>query len=56
MSIVSSLFVALTIIFNKKLRAHPNMLIAYMSIANFGVILNILIWSIGTEDFVCYFG
>ena len=56
LSIISSILVAFTIIFNKKLRGHPNMLMAYMAIANIGSCYNTLIWASDTQDVVCYFG
>jgi hypothetical protein len=56
LSMVASLVVALTIFTNKKLKEHPNMLIAFLSIANFLSCTNLLVYIIGTPDFVCYFG
>jgi hypothetical protein len=52
----ASLIVALTIIFNKKLKGHPNMLIAYLAIANLGSCWSVLIWAVKTNDVTCYFG
>lgn len=55
-SIVSSMLVAYSIVKVKKLRQHPNLLIAYLSIANIISCWALLIFIIGTPDFVCYFG
>jgi len=52
---IASVLVAGAIYKHKKLREHPNMLIAYLSIANFISCYNLLIYIIGTPDFVCYF-
>lgn len=54
-SMIASLAVALTIFTNKKLKEHPNMLIAFLSIANFLSCSNLMVYMIGTPDFVCYF-
>lgn len=56
LSMVSSILVAGTIFKVKKLQQHPNMLIAYLSIANFMSCWSLLIYIIGVPDFVCYFG
>ena len=55
-SMLCSFLVAITIYTNKKLRVHPNMLIAYMSIANFGSCWSSIIYTIGTHHVVCYLG
>ena len=56
LSMFSSLMVALTIYCNKKLKEHPNMLICYISIANFISGGALLVYIIRTPDMVCYFG
>lgn len=56
MSILSSWIVYYTIQNNSNLSQHPNMLIAYLSL---GIIMScwaLLIYIIGTPEFVCYFG
>lgn len=55
-SMLCSFLVALTIYYNEKLRAHPNMLIAFMSIANFGSCWSTVIYIIGTPNVSCYLG
>jgi len=55
-SLICSLLVALTILFGNNMKSHPNKLIAYLSIANVGVTYTIFLWTVGTEDYVCYFG
>ena len=55
-SMGSSIFVAYAIYRYKELRGHPNMLIFYLSIANIMTCWSLLIYIIGTPDFVCYFG
>jgi hypothetical protein len=56
LSMIASLIVAGTIFNYKKLQEHPNLLIAYLSIANFMSVWALLIYIVGTPDFVCYFG
>ena len=53
-SMLCSFLVALTIYSNENLRAHPNMLIAYLSIANIGSCFASVIYTIGTPNVVCY--
>ena len=55
-SMVSSLFVALTIFYNPKLRIHPSKLIGFMCICEGISCFNALIWVIGPIDISCYFG
>ena len=55
-SMAASFLVAATIMFNKQLRGHPNMLMALLAIANLGACYSTLIWTIRTNDVVCYFG
>ena len=56
LSLMSSGIVAMTIYCNKKLKEHPNMLIAYISICNFISGACLMIYIVGTPDIVCYFG
>ncbi len=55
-SMVSSIFVALTIFYNPKLRIHPSKLIGYMCICEALSCFNALVWAINPKDFICYFG
>jgi hypothetical protein len=55
-SMLCSFLVALTIYSNDNLKVHPNMLIAYMSIANLGSCWAAVIYTIGTPGIVCYLG
>ena len=55
-SILSSWIVYYTIANNKNLSQHPNMLIAYLSIASIMSCWALFIYIIGTPEFVCYFG
>jgi hypothetical protein len=56
LSMVCSLFVALTIFYNPKLRIHPSKLICYMCICEGISCFNALVWAIGPLDIICYFG
>ena len=55
-SIAGLIFVAITIFRNKKLQAHPQMLIAYICMAEACMSYNALIQVIGPVLFSCYFG
>lgn len=55
-SMVTSLAVAATIFYNKKLSQHPSKLIGYMCLAEGLSCFNAMISSINTVDFICYFG
>lgn len=55
-SMVSSIFIAITIFYNPKLRIHPSKLIGYMAICEALSCFNALIWAINPLDFICYFG
>lgn len=54
-SMVSAIFIALTIFWNPKLRSHPSLLIAFMCICESISCFNSLIYAIGTTEFICYF-
>lgn len=54
-SMTSSFVIAATIFKNKKLQAHPSMLIALLSVALLGSCFSLLIYIIGSTDFICYF-
>jgi len=56
LSMVSTVFVALTIFYNKKLRVHPSQLIGYMCICEGLSCFNSVLWAIGPKEFICYFG
>ncbi|CDW83493.1 phosphatidylinositol phosphate kinase [Stylonychia lemnae] len=55
-SMVSSIFIAITIFYNPKLRIHPSKLIGYMAVCEALSCFNALIWAINPIDFICYFG
>jgi hypothetical protein len=55
-SMISSIFIAITIFYNPKLRIHPSKLIGYMAICEALSCFNALIWAINPLDFICYFG
>lgn len=55
-SMVSSLFVAITIFYNPKLRIHPSKLIGFMCICEGMSCFNALLWVINPIDVSCYFG
>ena len=56
LSILGLLFVATTIIYNRKLQAHPQMLIAFICIAEACMSYNAFIQVINPVYFACYFG
>ena len=55
-SILGLLFVATTIIYNKKLQAHPQMLIAFICIAEACMSYNAFIQVVSPVYFSCVFG
>ncbi len=55
-SMVASLFVALTIFYNRKLNQHPSPLIGFMCLCEGISCFNCVVWAIGPVDFACYFG
>lgn len=55
-STIGLLFVATTIFYNKKLQAHPQMLIAYICMAECCMSYNALIQVINPVYVACYFG
>jgi hypothetical protein len=55
-SMVAASFVAWTIFANKKLSAHPSKLIGYMSLCEAISCFNCVIWAVGPQDYICYFG
>jgi hypothetical protein len=56
LSMICSIFVAITIFYNEKLRIHPSKLIGYMCICEATSCYNALVWSIHPKDYICYFG
>jgi len=55
-SMISSIFIAVTIFYNPKLRIHPSKLIGFMAVCEALSCFNALIWAINPLDFICYFG
>ncbi len=55
-SVIGLIFVACTIIYNKKLQAHPQMLIAMICLAEACLSYNALLQVIDPVYFSCYFG
>lgn len=55
-SMITSIFIAITIFYNPKLRIHPSKLIGYMAICEALSCFNALIWAMNPLDFICYFG
>ena len=57
LSMVTCLIICSSIIYNKKLRnTHPSMLLALISVSEFGMCYNALIWQLGVVRCSCYFG
>jgi hypothetical protein len=56
LSVLGLAFVAITIFSNKKLQAHPQMLIAYICVAEACMSFNGLVQVIGPVYFICYAG
>ena len=55
-SVTCSSIVAGTIAFHKKMRVHPNGLIAFLAVANIGSCISAGVYSLGTPKFACYMG
>lgn len=55
-SMCCSIFIAVTIFYNPKLRIHPSKLIGYMAICEALSCFNALVWAINPLDYICYFG
>ena len=53
-SFASSCVIAGTIWFNKKMRVHPNQLIALLAVANIGSCICAGIYTVGTPKVACY--
>lgn len=56
LSTVGLLFIATTIFYNQKLQAHPQMLIAYICMAECCMSYNALVQVVGPVYATCYFG
>lgn len=54
LSMLGSLFVATTILYSKKLQAHPQRLIAYTCLCEAISSFNGLVWTIDVGRFICY--
>ena len=53
---IASLFVAITIFSIKKLRAHPNSMIGYISLFEAISAYNTIVWICSTVEWIEYFG
>jgi len=54
-SMVMCVFVALSVLLNKKIRdAHPSKIIALISVGEFFTSWSMMIWQFGTVNYVCY--
>lgn len=57
LSMFTCLIISISIFYNKKLRnTHPSMLLALISLSEFGMCYNALVWQLGIVKCSCYFG
>jgi len=56
LSILAATFVFATIFSVKKLRAHPSIMIGYMSLFEAISAFHSIIWAVSTMEFIEYFG